>query len=67
MPGTPSTPRTDLSERQFEIITAAGKLLTRSGILGLTIKNLAREMDFSESAIYRHFSSKEEIIISMLY
>src|SRR5690606_26156808 len=25
------------------------------------------EMDFSESAIYRHFSSKEEIIISMLY
>lgn len=59
--------RTELSERQFEIITVAGKLLTRSGVLGLTIKNLAKEMNFSEGAIYRHFSSKEEIIISMLY
>src|SRR5690554_227181 len=59
--------RTELSERKFEIITVAGKLLTRSGVLGLTIKNLAKEMNFSEGAIYRHFSSKEEIIISMLY
>ena len=59
--------RTELSERQFEIITVAGKLLTRSGVLGLTIKNLAKEMNFSEGAIYRHFSSKEEIIISILY
>lgn len=62
-----SSSKIDLSERQFEIITAAGKLLTRSGVMGLTIKNLAKEMNFSESAIYRHFSSKEEIIVSMLY
>lgn len=61
------TSRIDLSDRQFEIITAAGKLLTRSGVTGLTIKNLAKEMHFSESAIYRHFASKEDIIVSMLY
>lgn len=55
-----------LSLRQLEIIKATGKILTTSGVSGLTIKNLAREMNFSESAIYRHFTSKEEIIIAML-
>jgi len=57
---------TSITDRQFEIIEAAGKILTSSGVGGLTIKNLAKEMDFSESAIYRHFSSKEDIILSML-
>jgi AcrR family transcriptional regulator len=57
---------TELSGRQLEIIEAAGKILTTSGVSGLTIKNLANEMKFSESAIYRHFKSKEEIIIAML-
>lgn len=56
----------DITPRQLEIIEAAGKLLTTSGVSGLTIKNLAKEMQFSESAIYRHFTSKEEIIVAML-
>ena len=55
-----------ISDRQLEIIKAAGKILTTSGVSGLTIKNLAKEMKFSESAIYRHFTSKEEIIIALL-
>lgn len=55
-----------ISDRQFEIIAAAGKILSTSGVGGLTIKNLAREMGFSESAIYRHFGSKEEIVVAML-
>lgn len=58
--------KTEISDRQLEIIEAAGKILTASGVSGLTIKNLAKEMKFSESAIYRHFTSKEEIIIAML-
>ncbi len=55
-----------ISDRQLEIIEAAGKILTDSGVSGLTIKNLAKVMQFSESAIYRHFTSKEEIIIVLL-
>jgi AcrR family transcriptional regulator len=55
-----------ISDRQLEIIEAAGKILTASGLSGLTIKNLAKEMKFSESAIYRHFESKEEIILTLL-
>ncbi len=56
----------DITPRQLEIIEAAGKILTLFGVSGLTIKNLAKEMQFSESAIYRHFKSKEEIILGML-
>lgn len=57
---------TEITDRQLEIIEAAGKILSASGVSALTIKNLAKEMKFSESAIYRHFTSKEEIIIAML-
>jgi AcrR family transcriptional regulator len=55
-----------ISNRQLQIIEAAGKILTASGVSGLTIKNLAKEMKFSESAIYRHFTSKEEIVVALL-
>ncbi len=57
---------TTISDRQFEIIAAAGNILSASGVSGLTIKNLAKAMQFSESAIYRHFNSKEEIVVAML-
>ena len=33
----------NISGRQLEIIEAAGKILTASGVGGLTIKNLAKE------------------------
>ncbi len=56
----------EITDRQLEIIEAAGKILSRSGVSGLTTKNLAKEMQFSESAIYRHFKSKEEIIVALL-
>ena len=55
-----------LTNRQEEIIQSAGKIMSIKGVSGLTIKNLANEMGFSESALYRHFKSKEEIIVTML-
>ena len=55
-----------MSDKQLEIIKATGNILTSSGISGLTIKKLAAAMQFSESAIYRHFESKEEIIYALL-
>jgi len=59
--------QSNITSRQIEIIDAAGKILTKLGICGLTIKNLAKELQFSESAIYRHFKSKNEIIMEMLH
>jgi TetR/AcrR family fatty acid metabolism transcriptional regulator len=56
----------EITHRQQELIEAAGKILTRSGVSGLTIKNLAAELQFSEAAVYRHFASKEDVVIAML-
>ncbi|RPA69505.1 TetR/AcrR family transcriptional regulator [Cyclobacteriaceae bacterium YHN15] len=56
----------EISERQLEIIETAGKILSVSGLGGLTTKNLAKEIGFSEAALYRHFPSKEDIILGLL-
>ncbi|MEX2511332.1 MAG: TetR/AcrR family transcriptional regulator [Cyclobacteriaceae bacterium] len=56
----------EISDRQLEIIETAGKILTASGLSGLTTKNLAKEIGFSEAALYRHFTGKEEIILALL-
>lgn len=56
----------EIKERQLKIIEAAGEILTESGLAGLTTKNLAAKMGFAESALYRHFKSKEEVIVTML-
>lgn len=52
-----------ISERQKEIIEATGMILTEQGVSGLTTKNLAARMNFSESALYRHFRNKTDILV----
>ncbi len=60
------SPRINLLEPQFEIITAAGKIITQSGISGLTIANVAKEMQYSESAICQYYLTREDIVVAML-
>ena len=55
-----------ISDKQKAIIEVSGKILMEKGILGLTTKNLAQKMNFSESALYRHFKNKEEIILLLI-
>ena len=55
-----------ISNKQQAIIEVSGKILMEKGLLGLTTKNLALEMNFSESALYRHFKNKEEIILLLI-
>ncbi len=50
------------TQRQDEIIKTAFELIANKGVQKLTIKNLAAEIGISEPAIYRHFSSKREIL-----
>lgn len=54
------------TKRQEEIIKCAGKILTEKGVSGLTTKNLSKAIGFTESALYRHFESKEAIVLAML-
>ena len=56
----------EMKVRQFEIIEAAGKIITEYGLAGLTTKKLAETVGFAESALYRHFKGKAEIIDTML-
>lgn len=55
-----------IKPRQLEIIEAAGQLVTEDGFAALTTKRLAERMHFTEAALYRHFKSKEEILVTML-
>ena len=54
------------TERQKEIIEVALELITKKGIQGLTIKNLAKKIGITEPAIYRHYDSKIDILIAIL-
>lgn len=54
------------SERQKEIIAAAFDLISEHGIQELTIKRMAQAVGVTEPAIYRHFTSKVDILSSVL-
>ncbi len=56
----------DFTERQIEIIEAATLRIDKFGIQELTIKNLASDLSLSEAALYRHFKSKNEILLGLL-
>jgi len=55
-----------MTERQAEIIERSMDLIAEKGIQGLTIKNLSKKIGISEPAIYRHYSSKNEIVLALL-
>ena len=57
---------TKYTERQIEIIEAATKRIDEHGIQDLTIKTLAADLNLSEAALYRHFKSKNEILLGLL-
>jgi AcrR family transcriptional regulator len=49
-------------QRQEDIVNAARKLIIKYGSDHVTIKRIAKEVGFTEAAIYRHFESKNEIL-----
>lgn len=57
---------TEITERQQEIINSSLELIAESGIQSLTIKNLAKKIGFAESAIYRHYENKIQILLAIL-
>ena len=57
---------TEITERQQEIINVSLDLIAESGIQSLTIKNLAKKIGFAESAIYRHYDNKIQILLAIL-
>jgi len=54
------------SDRQIEIMEAATARIDKYGIQNLTIKTLASDIGLSEPALYRHFKSKNDILLGLL-
>lgn len=54
------------TERQIQIIELSMELIATKGIQGFTIKNLSKAIGISEPAIYRHYKSKTDILLTIL-
>ncbi|MBN1271439.1 MAG: TetR/AcrR family transcriptional regulator [Candidatus Aminicenantes bacterium] len=48
--------------RKKEIIETTLEIVDKNGIKGMTVARIAKKVGFAESALYRHFKSKKEII-----
>jgi AcrR family transcriptional regulator len=57
--------RKPTAERQGEILDAAARLLAREGAAALTTATLAREVGVTGGALFRHFASKEAILVAL--
>lgn len=55
-----------MTKKQIEITDVAIKIIAHEGIQNLTVKNIAKNMNFTEAALYRHFPSKKDILLSIL-
>lgn len=54
----------DHSQRRTEIIEAAWRVILRSGLTGMTIREVAREAGVSNGVIGHYFESRDDIVIS---
>ncbi len=53
------------TNRQMEILNSALDIISERGIENLTMKNIGRELNISDAALYKHFKSKSEIFLGI--
>ncbi|GAA4239665.1 hypothetical protein GCM10022254_60670 [Actinomadura meridiana] len=58
-PGRP--PKTEAGDTKAELVEAALRLFAQKGYTGTSIRAIAREVGLSESVLYAHFASKQDI------
>lgn len=54
------------TNRREVILQQAMELIIENGLNGLTMSNVARRMEFTEPAMYRHFQNKEDLVINLI-
>jgi len=52
--------------RKQQIVQAARKLVIEYGSENVTVRKIAKEVGFSEAAVYRHFKGKKEILFALV-
>jgi AcrR family transcriptional regulator len=55
-------PRHRFANTRDRIEQAAVRLFVQKGVAETTVKDIARAVDLSEGALYRHFESKDELV-----
>src|SRR3954454_21709099 len=55
-------PRHRFSDTRRRIETAATRLFVEKGVAETGVRDIARTVEISEGALYRHFASKEELV-----
>ena len=55
-----------LTARQNHILDCTMALLRKNGMAGLTVRKVAGSVGFSEAALYRHYPSKEALLVGLL-
>ena len=55
-------PRYRFSNTRERIEKAAIRLFVEQGVAGTSVRDIARAVDISEGALYRHFVSKDELV-----
>lgn len=58
----PKVPANYLEARRRGILGAAQRCVSRNGVQGTTMRDICRAANLSPGAIYRYFSSKEQIL-----
>ena len=56
----------DTATRRKQIMETSLEIIKQGGIQSLTIKSISKQIGISEQAIYRHFDSKIEILVSLI-
>lgn len=49
-----------------EILKAAGMLFAQRGYFGVSMRDIAYELDLTKAALYYHFKSKDELCLNLL-
>lgn len=57
--------RRDFAAREERLLDEAGRLLVAEGFDGLTLDRLAAATHFSKGLMYKHFTSKEDLIAAL--
>ncbi len=52
--------------RQEQILDCTAALLREEGMAGLTVRKVAARVGFSEAALYRHYASKDALLVGLL-
>jgi TetR/AcrR family transcriptional regulator len=54
------------ADRQEDILDRALELAASTGLAALTMKKIAARVGFSEAAIYRHFPTKQALLLALM-